>query len=328
MLAVPQATLLFLTARKADCEHDIAIASMHKTALTRAQSDLSQEYYSRLQAKQLSYYANGQYNTINYSYLMGYGSQYTAILNGSQPLKSDNSVVLADYKGQVIMSDTYANAIISVLGNSAMDSHGRGGTFSTDKIAAIMAAFLPGFSEEDFQTVIDNGKLDSSYDTENVNTMTGETNGNTTTVDNSDTLTSSVQSLVDFYYPIFAAAAANGWTTEYNEEIGTNENYISDAIVNGTFQLEEVESDGNYDVDTSLTYFTTNGFVQARTDSDVREEVTAWYEGEKARISDKENYYDILISDLSTELEAINTEIQSVESFVEDGVSTFEWGNA
>ena len=53
-LAASQSRFLFLTARKADCEYNISIDSMKKMALTREQSDLSKEYYSRLQSKQIA----------------------------------------------------------------------------------------------------------------------------------------------------------------------------------------------------------------------------------------------------------------------------------
>lgn len=51
-LACSNIRLLTLTARKADCEYGISIDSMRKMALTREQSALSQEYYSKLQSKQ------------------------------------------------------------------------------------------------------------------------------------------------------------------------------------------------------------------------------------------------------------------------------------
>ena len=328
-LACSQIRLLTLTARKADCEYGISVTSMRKMALSREQTQLSQEYQSKLQSKQISYYANGQYNKINYNYLMGYGANYLAITNGSQPLKSDNSAILTDYNGQVVMSDSYASAITSVLGSSAMDSKGRGGTFSTEKIPEILAKLLPGFTVEQFQTVIDGGQVSSEYTADDTQTLTGEQTGNQTIVNNSDTVTSEIQSIVDFYYPIFQAAAANGWTTEYNKEMATNEDYISDAIVSGTFQLATVEDNGNYTPNTSLTYFLTSGLVQSRTDSDVREEITAWYNAEKERITEKENYLDITMNDLSTELEAINTEIQSIKSLIDDAVSSvFDWGSS
>ena len=61
---------------------------------------------------------------------------------------------------------------------------------------------------------------------------------------------------------------------------------------------------------------------------DTRAEITAWYEEEKARISEKEDWIDIEMDNLSTELEAINTEIQSVKSLIEDAVgSVFDWGS-
>ncbi len=326
-LACSQIRLLTLTARKADCEYGISINSMEKMALTREQSALSREYQSRLQSKQISYYANGQYNKINYNYLMGYGRNYAAILSGSQPLKSENSMILTDFKGQVVMSQAYADAITSVLGSSAMNSKGQGGTFSTDNIPAILAALIPGTTEEQFQTVMNNEKVESSFDADSVQTTTGEATGDKTVVNTSDETTDKIQQIIDFYYPIFQAAAANGWTTEYNKDMAANDDYVSDAIVSGTFQLETVNEDGNYDPDTSLTYFVTNGMVQERTDSSVREEITAWYEAEKARISEKENWLDIENQDLSTELEAINQELQSLQSLIDDSISTnFDWG--
>ena len=326
-LACSQIRPLTLTARKADCEYGISIDSMRKMALTREQSALSQEYYSKLQAKNISYYDNGKYNKINYQYLMGYGANYTAITAGTSPLKSENSMILTDYNGQVIMSQAYADAITSVLGSSAMDSKGRGGTFSTDKIPEILAELIPGYSAEQFKTVIEGDKISSSYEANGSSSLTGESTGNTTTVDNSEKSTELLQSIIDFYYPIFSAASANGWTTEYNKEINSNEDYISDAIVSGSMQLVSVNDEGNYDPDTSLTYFVTAGFVESRTDSDVREEITAWYNAEKERISEKENFLDIDMDNLSTELESINTEIQSIQSLIDDAISSvFDWG--
>ncbi len=327
-LACSNIRLLTLTARKADCEYGISVDSMRKMALTREQSALAREYNSKLQTKSIAYYNNGQYNKINYNYLMGYGANYTAITSGTKPLKDENSMILTDYKGQVVMSADYASAITSVLGSSAMDSQGRGGTFSTDKIPAMLAELIPGYTEEQFQTVINGDSVSTSYDANGVQTITGESTGNTTTIDNSDKTTSLIQQLVDFYYPIFQAAAANGWTTEYNNEMKSNENYVSDALVSGSFQLATVNEEGNYDPDTSLTYYITSGMVESRTDSDVREEITAWYEAEKARISEKEDWIDIDMDNLSTELEAINTEIQSVKSLIDDAISSvFDWGS-
>ena len=324
-----QARLLTLTERKADCELGISIRSMRKMALTREQSNLTKEYYSRLQSKTIAYYDNGKYNKINYNYLMGYDANYTAITNGNKPLKGENSMILTDYKGQVVMSDAYAKAITSVLGTSAMNSQGRGGTFSTDEIPKILAQLVPGHSAEEFETVMNNGSVSTSYEAQGVGQLTGEKTETETTVNNSQSSTDLIQKLVDFYLPIFKAAAANGWTTEYNNEMKLNENYVSDAIVSGSFQLATVNDEGNYDPDTSLTYFVTAGLVESRTDSDVREEVTAWYNAEKERINEKENWLDIDIDNLSTELEATKTEIQSVKSLIEDAISSvFDWGSS
>ena len=184
-LAAAQIRLLSLTERKADIEYGISIDSMHKMSLTREMSELSQEYYSRLQAKNVAYYANGKYNKMDYAYLMGDG-MYTSVLNNSRPMKEQKSMVLADYKGQVVLSDTYARAITAVLGTSAMDNNGRGGTFSPSNIAAILAELCPGLEKEKFQNVINEKELESSFDANTVNTLTGQETGDSVEVDNSD----------------------------------------------------------------------------------------------------------------------------------------------
>jgi len=329
-LAAPQVQLLALTARKADCELGISRGAAQKMSLTREMSELSQEYSSRLRSKCISYYADGKYNKINYNYLMGDGI-YTNVLNReNRPLKDENSMILTDYKGQVVLSDAYAKAITSVMGASAMDRNGRGGTFPSDKIPEILASLCPGLEAEKFKSVIAGKNLEgSSYDADSHNTMTGEDTGENVTVDNSDKLEERYQKLVDFYLPIFQAAATNGWTTEYNKEMALNDNYVSDALVSGSFQLATVNEDGSYHENDSLTYFVTAGYVQSRTDSDVREEITAWYNAEKERISEKETYVDLQMDEWSTELEAINTEIQSIQSLIDDAISSvFDWGSA
>ena len=327
-LYIDNIRLLTLTQRKADLEYNIAIDSMEKMAITREQSELSSEYYSRLQSKNIAYYANGKYNQMSYSYLMGTGfTTAMDIAAGETTMyKKDNSMVLTDAFGRVVMSDAYANVLRKVLGTSCVDANGRGGTFSVDKIPAIIAE-LGGANctEEKVKEVLDGGKLQYGYNLAPEKTLTGESTGETKEKDASDTLTTMVERIVNFYYPIFQAAAANGWTTEYNQDMQTNTNYVSDALVTGSFQLAQVNCEGNYEPDTSLTYFVTSGLVLERTDSDVREQVTAWYNARKEEISFKESMIDIELQDLSTELEATKTEMESIKSQLEDDMKPFEW---
>ena len=110
--------------------------------------------------------------------------------------------------------------------------------------------------------------------------------------------------------------------------MGHNEDFISDALVSGTFCLADVNESGGYDPDDSLSYFCANGVITARNDSEVRAKVQAWYDSEKANINAKETMLDLEISDLSTELEAIKTEMQSVKSIIEDAENVFDWGKA
>ena len=78
----------------------------------------------------------------------------------------------------------------------------------------------------------------------------------------------------------------------------------------------------------TLNYFITTGSVVERNDADAREEIAAWYEAEKERINEKETLLDLHIDELSTELEVIKTEMQSIQSLIDDAVgSVFDWGS-
>ena len=321
-LAASQIQLLTLTARKADCEYGISMDSMHKMALTREMTQLTNEYNSRLQAKNLSFYANGEYKPINYDYLMGHQEYLT---NGV--VKDNPNMVLTDYNGNVVLDDTYANAIINVLGHGIMDGNGKGKTFSQDKIPEILAQLIHGPSLNEIQTIVDGKQLEDYSNTYNVqNSMTGESTGNT--IEKDSNLTEKYKSLIDFYYPIIVAAANNGWTTQYNNSMTENRNYVSDALISGAFQIMETDNNGNYDVGTSLTYFITADKVEERSDSEKREELTAWFEAERTRIAEKETIIDIHMDELSTELEVIKQEMESIQSFIDDAVkSVFDWGS-
>lgn len=326
-LACSNIRLLTLTARKADCEYNISIDAMKKMALAREQSELSRTYYSKLQAKQISYRADRKYNQMTYQYLMGYGSG-SAILNENNPLKTDNSMILTSADGRVVMNSTFANALTKVLGSSCMDSNGRGDTFSADLIPELIAVMAGGsFNNPDaIRTVMNGGSVDDSYSATPTNLYNMETQG-TTNHDSTNKMTAQFQKVIDFYYPIFHAASANGWTTEFTRSIEDNKNYISDALVSGTLQLVKTTDYGDYEPDTSLQYFITSGLVAERQDAQSREDLTVWYNAEKERISEQESYWDLEITDLSTELEAIKTEMESLKSMIEDGQKVFEWGS-
>ena len=319
--------LLTLTERKADLEYDIAIGASRKMALAREQTELSQEYRARLNSKNISFYADSQYNQMTYSYLMGSGkSTLLTLQKNPDYIKSDNRMILTDSAGLVVLGSSYVSTMTKVLGASCMDAHGRGGTFSKDKIPALIAE-IGGYplTEENVKEVIDGGQVEYGYDSSSVQTLTGNTTSTGNSHDASATRTEQIQALVNFYYPIFMAAAANGWTTEYNQDMEMNDNYISDALVSGTFQLAQVNEYGNYDPDTSLTYFTLSGLVLDRTDASVREAITAWYNEEKDRINEDETIIDLDMQNWSTELESVKTEMEAIKSLLEDDMKPFEW---
>jgi hypothetical protein len=255
---------------------------------------------------------------------MGYGigTQY-ALINGSKPFKDNPSMILTDFKGCVVLSDVYANAIVAVMGSSIMNSSGRGGTFPEDKIPDILAKVCPGRTAAQFKDGIES----FTWEGTSHNLLTGD-DGGTEVVDSTDTANNLIQTILSFFYPIFKAAANNGWTTEYNQEIGENPKYVSDAITTGTFLLAQVNEQGQYEPNMSLTYFATSGDVDLQTDNEKREELTQIYNAEKERIAEKETWIDMDMQDLSAELEAIKTEMDSIKSYVDDAIqSVFNWGN-
>lgn len=338
-LACSQVRFLTLTSRKADLEYNISIDSAEKMALAREQSNLSQEYYSKLKAQKICFFANNQYQKINYQYLMGTGQNAMTWMYSAPALKNNDSTILTDYRGLVVLDNKYASILKSVLGVD-VDASGRGKPFSLndDALAKLIANVASTQGETAYETIKDmlsnpNKSYTDKYSADMLNTLTLNNNGKIQKT--TETNATIFNALISFYTPIFKAAAENGFTTEYNDQMKTNSDYVNDALISGTFCLAQVSQDqqgnytGNYEPNTSLTYFLTNGTIQERNDSDVREEVTAWYNAEKARISEKEDFLDIEMKDYSTELEAINTELQSLKSLIDDAIqSVFDWGSA
>lgn len=331
-LACSQVVLLSLTRRKADCELDITIGHNDKMALTREMTSLSQEYNRRLQAKRISYYNDGKYRDVSYSYLMGFGKDTLKRVNEGNPvLKSDCSMVLTDYTGRVVLDGAYAAAITDVLGVGILDEKGRGGTFSKERIAEILHRLIVESNPNDIQAIIDGEEDAVNYSLKKnvVDSSSGTKTGNAV-VDNASEGTKAylnqVRNAVLVLYPIIVAAASNGWTTEYNRDMALNDSYISDALLTGTFQLTSVDEEGVYDPATSIDYYIMTGTLETNSSSDVREEITAWYNEAKNDITEKETMLDLRLDELSTELEAIKAEIQSVESLVQDGIKDLEWG--
>ena len=324
-LSVDQISILMQTERKAQLEYDISIKSMEKMAIAREQSELTQWYTSALRSKNIAYYANGKYNQINYGYLMGYScNTLNMMYNNSNLLKNDNSMILTDASGLVVLGSSYVSTMTKVLGASCMNSRGRGGTFDADLIPELIASIAGSpVTADDIRKVKNGETLNSSYSANALQTLSLESNGKTT-VNNSNTLTEMYQKLIDFYYPIFQAAAANGWTTEYNQEMEYNEDYVNDALVSGSFQLAQVNDLGEYDPETSLTYFIYSGKVEEKSDADRREQITAQYNAEKARIKEDEDWLDLQLQNDSTELEVVKTELESLKSRLQDDMKPFE----
>lgn len=99
----------------------------------------------------------------------------------------------------------------------------------------------------------------------------------------------------------------------------------------GVFQLCMVTDPekGIFHKNTTLDYFIHMQHVVEKTDSSEREEITAWFNAEQALISEQETYWDAEIQNLSTELNSVNTEIESVKTLKSNAIkSVFDWGGS
>lgn len=173
------------------------------------------------------------------------------------------------------------------------------------------------------------------------------------------TIASQMVSMFKYYGAIFAAAFngfksdENGLTIdnfnvaakiEKNKDTGkltvinnntfttvSNSENLQAGLKSGLYQLVNVSSlkYGGYSKGQNLDYFKTQNYVVEQTDQSTRETITAWYNAAKADLNEKENYWDSEITQLSTELNTITTEIDSVKKLREDAISsTFKWGSA
>ena len=128
-------------------------------------------------------------------------------------------------------------------------------------------------------------------------------------------------------------------TLEYYVVNGGNSTYttvsnvdnLQAGLKSGLYQLVNVTSPvtGGYAKAQGLDYFETQNYVVEKADSAARDTVTAWYDAARADLESKESYWDSEITALSSELNSITTEIDSVKKLREDAISaTFKWGSA
>ena len=111
----------------------------------------------------------------------------------------------------------------------------------------------------------------------------------------------------------------------------SNVDNLQAGLKSGLYQLVNVTSPvtGGYSKAQGLDYFETQNYVVEKADSAARDTVTAWYDAARADLESKESYWDSEITALSSELNSITTEIDSVKKLREDAISaTFKWGSA
>ena len=134
---------------------------------------------------------------------------------------------------------------------------------------------------------------------------------------------------VKFYAPIVDACSKFGYTTGYDDFLNQQPSYVDDSLQNGTFVIMDYDSEkGQLDGTHNTKYYLmfSEIFKSAKAQNEV--EVQAWYQKEKNSIKFKEDVMDTMIEQMSAELSSINTEIESIQSLIDDSKKKFEWGNA
>lgn len=134
-------------------------------------------------------------------------TDYTDVLN---EVEEGSKVVTEneDGTGKAIIAAQYGTAIAAALGLPDSTS---GGKFGQDAIPAIIAQLMPGISADNILLVMNGGTLDSSFDASLIQTVSGKDTGKDTNVDNSQTATEKLRTVINFYKPIFTRASLQGW---------------------------------------------------------------------------------------------------------------------
>ena len=136
-------------------------------------------------------------------------TDYTAILTEKEEGKGSNVVTEnEDGTGKVVLAKQYGTAITTALG---LPDSSSGEKFGEEAIPAIIATLIPGYSPEDILKVMEGSSIESSYDASLIQTQTGEDTGKDTTINNTNTLTENLKSIINFYKPIFVRASLQGW---------------------------------------------------------------------------------------------------------------------
>ena len=114
--------------------------------------------------------------------------------------------------------------------------------------------------------------------------------------------------------------------TVYTNALDTE--LLQDGLRSGFYQLAMVDpATGIEKKNTTLTYFSHMNYVSEKLSTEMREKITAWFNVEQQKISEKETYWDSEITNLSTELTSVNTEIESVKTLKSNNIkSVFNWG--
>lgn len=139
-------------------------------------------------------------------------------------------------------------------------------------------------------------------------------------------LTAEQESQINFYDELFSTIAEKGWT--FNEKVSEPE-YLNQMLQNNLYMITTVERNGEYNDDSDVfewdneysTDIASNcNNIFAVSDNEGIYEAMAEYEYQKNLIHRKESQVDLKMKDLETELQSINSIIESTKKIEQENI--------
>ena len=286
-LSATQARLLTITSRQSDCEFRSMQLSQQKLTLARNLENLSNEYENSLGHTKLVY---DFYGTSTGASQASYELFMTPSgLNDYWPITITNS------KKAVVLDSKYAqaarNAGIPLEGLSCVPS-------SLVRLKFAEGLLGEGLIDKAVYSAINNTKYSQESGLGSVSSLADK---------------SSEARMVSFYDTLLNQICVNGWTE--NNEV-TEPEYLQDMIQSGMMYVTYLGNDNYY----NQYDYSTFSYLREISDDKVVTKAQTNYNVEKEKLYIKENILDLKIKNLSTELESLTTEYDSIKNLISKNI--------
>ena len=286
-LSATQARLLTITSRQSDCEFRSMQLSQQNLTLARNLQILSDEYENSLGHTKLVY---DFYGTSTGASQASYDLFMTPSgLNDYWPITITNS------KKAVVLDSKYANA----ARNAGIPLEGLSCVPST----LVRLKFAEGLLNE---KLIDKA-IFSAIENSTYNQESGL--GSVSSLADS----SSEARMVSFYDTLLNQICVNGWTE--NNEV-TDSEYLQDMIQSNMMFVTYLGNNNYY----NQYDYSTFSYIREISDEKAVTEAETNYNIEKEKLDAKENILDLKIKNLSTEMEALTTEYDTVKNLISKNI--------